>query len=238
MKRFYQPVAIAALAVGISAMGLGVNAAADEWRSLRQGSESSVSQSGDRLTPASRMAQKGASNSIGNYLPSDGLQNIPVLGARPQRIPTRTIEQPRGTLYGIVARSATIISESDCYLARIDTKTMAAKPVFKGSHYFQAYGNDDYAYQGSAYHDGILYIPQLLAMGDIQVNWTMVNVETGAVVGTHYFGSETLADPYSMIWDPVKKVFYGVAITQDTHSQLVKIDPSDRSEERRVGKEC
>lgn len=229
MKRFYQPVAIAALAVGISAMGLGVNAAADEWRSLRQGSESSVSQSGDRLTPASRMAQKGASNSIGNYLPSDGLQNIPVLGARPQRIPTRTIEQPRGTLYGIVARSATIISESDCYLARIDTKTMAAKPVFKGSHYFQAYGNDDYAYQGSAYHDGILYIPQLLAMGDIQVNWTMVNVETGAVVGTHYFGSETLADPYSMIWDPVKKVFYGVAITQDTHSQLVKIDPSDWS---------
>lgn len=231
MKRFYHPTAIAALALGITAMSLGVSATAEEWRAIRPGAESERVVHRPVKTAAERwLHQNGIFSSSAKLQPSGvGLQQVPDLSKRASRPITRTMEEPRANLYAIVARSALITSEADCYLAQINGKTLTAKQVFKGPQFFQSYGNDAVGFQGTAYHDGRIYIPQQTGLTDGGYVWNVVNVETGRVEETHYFGYNELADPYSMIWHPEKQCFYGLSFSSDSHSRLVKVDPKDWS---------
>lgn len=227
MKRFYQTAAISGLILAATSLGIGATAAVSKWQAIRPGSEDT-----EAKAPAPRKLSPGQRNLLrlgvapeGSQLEpvGDPVQNITVR-QRPANI-ARTKENPKARLFGFVSRHGTMTVPSDAMMVSIDPVRQNITSAAIGESFFQSIV-DSYAYQGSAYKDGIAYLAKEIQSYD---GWAYiideVDITTGKVIDTHNFGGNTWGDPYTMVWDPSRQVFVGLAMNSDSHSHLVTIDP-------------
>lgn len=135
----------------------------------------------------------------------------------------------RGTVYGVAPRHALMTVREEAFVGHIDlntgmfTKTWA-DPMFAPSD------GDTYMYQSGLYRGGILYVPcSDYSRGDeMTVSWRAIELSTGKKLAALRFPSnDPFYDPYSMTYDAVNDMVYGVVLDDQTDSQLVSFDPKD-----------
>ncbi|MCM1475022.1 MAG: choice-of-anchor J domain-containing protein [Muribaculaceae bacterium] len=234
MKRFYTKGAMSAVVVATAL--LATTATAERWHALRPGAEEpgvlKPIKDSERRPAARYLRSIGLTDPNDKLQPvGDGLQFVSeVRGKRHSSTLTRTIQNPRANLYAIMPRHLTMTEARHAKLISINSSALSSRDVYSGAQYCQVYGDVDYAFQGSAYKDGILYVPQaqggLIPSGYV---WNEIELSTGRIVDSHSFDMNSDSQVYSLAWNPAKQVFYGLTTSNDTPSNLVKVDPKDWS---------
>lgn len=227
MKRFYFPTAIAALLTVATMMGLGSYAAIGNSEPSPQSKSKNIAQVRSKLTPQARLRMRLGIPSSGSMLmPAvSGTQNI-ISEAGLSGV-KRTLEKPRANLYGIVGRHSTMTRVDEAQLVSISTASRLVSTIYTGEEFFQAHG-DDYTFMGSAYNniDGVIYVP-MLGFADYQSSaWKVVDLATGTQTG-YCPVSGTFSIPYAATYNEADGMIYGLALDDDTHSNLVRYNPKD-----------
>lgn len=164
----------------------------------------------------------------------DGARPTPRLKQKPGNI-ARSPQAPRGTMYGVVNRHASMVMNSDAYLGKIDMATGNMSRVFY-SQFLCPYIGDDYTLQTNAYRKGQLICPAADGAEDANP-WHVINFETGDIEDTITFPNEPYSNVYTMTYDPDKDLIYALSINNAVgkDGNFVIIDPNNGNETFRWG---
>lgn len=156
---------------------------------------------------------------------------------RPERV-MRSLEMPKGDFYVVIAQAMSPGWDytSSCY-SHFDPNSGKLNNLYSGSVYNTGM---DTEVQSGVVRNNILYMPIAsanMATGDVRVLWKRVDLSTGTILPSIDFGMTAnglLMFQYSMTYDPVEDVIYGMSIDYITGKggTLVKVDCSNPDESK------
>lgn len=229
MKRNYLSAGILTL-LSSATLTLAITAAPTEvWH--RAGQEAKApAKIEKRLTPQTQYKRtRGISNSNSQIRPQgDGIQRSPIQ-KRKYGAPLRTVENPRGNIYAVVNRHATMEYAHEAFVGKVDMGAGTITPMFFGGVWCPYIG-EDYTFQTNVYRKGQVFCPSMgiVATGEgdqYTYGWNVVDFETGDKVGYVSFGTDIFGAPYSLAYDENHDVFYGVSLGESTGSQFCIFHP-------------
>lgn len=223
MKRNYlTPIVRSVLAIALMASGAFVSAQ-NQWAKMQTSDPARPSGAVYESSPKSKaVGRRTLGDPANSVMPAlDGLQEIRApksksgVKLRPANI-MRSPEAPRGHIYGVVNRSATITYAHEAYVGPIDLSTGALTPAHHGA-VFCPYIGEDYVYQANSYRNGEVVCPRFTGGQDSQFTacWDLVDLETGDITRTIDFNDQ-LAEGYSVTYDQTRDIFYVVSIDLNT----------------------
>ncbi len=224
-----------AVAIGISAMTiLPVSAQVSGWHRLGEVQpESKKEFVRPQKSPETKfLERRGVTNPNARIQPViEGEFALPTIKQSPARIIKKSVENPRGHFYGVVPRHGAMETREQAFLASIDPVSLTCYPLYYGGQYVGALGEYDYMLVGSAVRNGKLYAYEnYYDVPDFNSVWHVIDLQTGNEEQTINFGSSSLANAYSMTWDPEADLFYILRVNNDdSNSHLVVVDPRDWS---------
>lgn len=226
MKRNYtKAIFTSAFTVFMLASGI-LASAAGGWQVIRDGKAQTAPVKKSEMSPFEKYRKaNGIVTSMARIQPAkDGIQPTPKISQRPANI-LRSPEEPRGNIYGVFTRYEGMTYNTDAFLGQINLTTGAVTPKNYGAVYCP-YTGEDYLLQTNAYRNGYLYCPSYTineADGSYGAVWSVVDVETNEIVQTIRF-NDSLANVYTLTYNPDNDKFYGVAIDVQRDGFLVEID--------------
>lgn len=135
----------------------------------------------------------------------------------------RTVDAPRGHIYGTVSRTSTLTEASQAFMGEIDLTARRMTPLYYGAWYAASRG-DDYVFQGACYRKGYAYVASLGLLNEGTV-WTVIDMANGNPVNTVAY-DDLRADAYSMAWDSTNDKIYTIGWDDSSHSNFGVVDPA------------
>ncbi|MDE6272547.1 MAG: hypothetical protein K2M31_06030 [Muribaculaceae bacterium] len=222
MKRNYLVPALgSALCVGMMATGI-LAYASTPWKAVVEGGEDAHPSGFQRATTptAQYLKTKKARNPENSVMPAqDGMQTIPnslkQRKVKPASI-MRSVEAPRGNVYGVVNRHSQMDYNYEAYVGQIDLMSGRMTPLYYGPQYC-AYPGEDYVFQANSYRKGDIVCTSYEQIPDPTTGeatvalWRTYDLATGELTGYHQIPSPN-ASGYSISYNPDMDIFFVVAI--------------------------
>lgn len=234
MKRNYLLSGILTLTAA-SMLTLGITAApAEGWHRVGGKARVQTATPKDQLKKSRKMQymlQAGKGTVTAPFQSADGnvLKTTPSkLKLRPHSM--RSIENPRGNIFGVVNRWDGMVYAYQAYMGKIDLNSGKFTTMHQGNVWCNAVGND-YTFQTNGYRMGKVYCPivteSIEAGGTV---WAVVDLEDGDIEARYDFGTDLQGWPYSLTYNADEDVFYGLTIGQGSDSHFVIYYPKNFKE--------
>lgn len=212
MKRNYFAPAAGAIGLLLLASGL-IASASTPWKEvLSNGEDAHPSSVSRTLSPTEAFMKGRRVGNPGNTInpASEGLHQIPasLLQRKAHRAPTmRSPQAPRGSLYAVVNRHATMEYTSEAYVGSLNPVTGILTPMHYGAQY-SPYAGFDYIYQANSYRNGDIICSRSYNDGDkTWAIWDTYDLATGEQTGMHRFSDPT-ANGYSITYNADLDIFF------------------------------
>ncbi len=221
MKRNYLvPAFTSVLSVGMLATGI-LAYASTPWKEVLEGNEDARPSSFKRAStpPAQYLKTRKAGNPENSVMPArDGMQTIPTALSRRNVKPAsimRSVEAPRGHVYGVVNRDTELEYNYQAYIGEFDLASGRLTPLHYGPQY-SPYTGYDYVFQANSYRKGdiICMTHEMIVTEDGERSvaiWRTYDLLSGELTGVHQFSNPN-ATGYTVTYDPDLDIFYVVGI--------------------------